>query len=346
MSSIPRLSTRIFLFIVVLTSFWGCGGSPGESSGVVATATISFDSQTLEALTLKGQGGEETSVVTFMVEDLSGAGLSGEDVDFELSSEAGGAQLLNSSGTTDSSGAVSVAVQSGTVAVAVHVTATIRGTDIAATSDGIQISTSSFIASSFPLTAIVEDGIAPGADAAGSLIDVLKAGDLQGIPVSLQMITADQFGHKVRDGRIVTIVSPESGLVEPSTCALEGGVCSTTWTSTESGIAGTVVTLLAHASGAESFQDANGNNVYDLGETFVDLGEPFADLNDNGVFEAGVDYFFDSNSNGTYDSLGNGLWDGPCVVEDTSLCLGEDSTMIWTTMRLRLLACGTPDCSD
>lgn len=43
-------------------------------------------------------------------------------------------------------------------------------------------------------------------------------------------------------------------------------------------------TILAYATGEESFVDSNGNGLYDVGEPFVDLPEAFIDKNEDGVF--------------------------------------------------------------
>ncbi len=337
-----------FLKIILTASITlvvGCGGAPaapGDSGVADDSATISFESQTFDELTLKGQGGEEISVISFKVADLEGQSLSGESVGFEISSEVGGARILSDSGTSNTSGVVSVAVQSGTVAVALHVTATLSGRDIRAVSDEIQVSTSTFIASSFSFAIELSDDIVFN-DAFGAF-DVFKAADLVGFDVTLSMAAVDQFGHKVRDGSRATIVSPETGLVEPSTCEMSGGECSLTWSTTEGSVDGRIVTVLAYASGAEEFEDVNGNNIYDIGEAFVDLGEVYVDEDENGSYGVG-EFFLDANGNEAFDVLGNGVWDGPCVVEDVNLCLGESSTFISTSIRLRLLNCPGGNCS-
>jgi hypothetical protein len=47
------------------------------------------------------------------------------------------------------------------------------------------------------------------------------------------------------------------------------------------------VTILAYAVGEKSFVDANGNNIYDSGETFYDLGDLYIDWNENGAWDTG-----------------------------------------------------------
>jgi hypothetical protein len=68
-----------------------------------------------------------------------------------------------------------------------------------------------------------------------------------------------------------------------------------------------VSTIIAIADGEESFFDANGNGVYDLGEPFVDLPEPFIDGNDNDTRDSNEE-FVDADGDGSWDSA-NGVWD-------------------------------------
>lgn len=62
------------------------------------------------------------------------------------------------------------------------------------------------------------------------------------------------------------------------------------------------VTVIAYTRGEESFQDLNGNGIYDFpSDSFVDNGgEPFIDANDNGIWDR-KETFVDSNFNGSYD---------------------------------------------
>jgi hypothetical protein len=46
------------------------------------------------------------------------------------------------------------------------------------------------------------------------------------------------------------------------------------------------VTILAYTLGEKSFVDANGNNIWDPGETFYDLGDLYIDYNENGVWDS------------------------------------------------------------
>lgn len=316
-----------------------CGGAPaGGTSGVGSgndAEVIEFTSNSEDQLVLKGQGGVETSIVSFLVTDVTGSPIRGRRVDFSLSTNVGGIAFVGGdSATTNASGAVSVIVESGSVPATVQVAATIDGTTRRAVSSEIAVSTSTFSASSFELGIIVTENNSPGAN--GATI-VASVGELGGIDVELQMIVTDQFGHKVLDGSRINFVAPEGGLFEPSTCEVSGGICRISWISPIDVGVGGRVTLIAYANGAEAFDDLNSNNVYELNETFTDLGEAYADENENGVRDAG-EFFVDANQNGMYDATGNGVWDGPCVgitgesqADMDARCLGRSSTILWDT---------------
>lgn len=364
---------RSWQHIVLMGAFvallQGCGGAPaGQSSSTTTTTpttgtgsngsgtatpndstgeeTISFTSNSADQIVIRGQGGNETSVVNFRVATIGGTAVADRNISFEISNTLGGARLLSDTGTTDASGNVSTTIQSGTVAAAIRVTATLAD-DKTAVSSEVQISTSTFIASSFPLTADGDDVVAPfaGIDAidpsiTGPYLLVEEASNVAGVEVGLQMIATDQFGHRVLNGSAITIVSPETGLVEPARCVFTAGVCRATFF-TNAGVSPySLVSVMAYANGAEAFTDQNGNNIFDMGEPFTDLGEPFVDENDNGTYDLG-EFFVDADSNGMYDSAGNGEWDGPCLTEP-NLCPGEDSTIISSTLTLRLLPIEAP----
>lgn len=330
--SLTRLSLIFTLSIVLIN----CGGAPGESagSGANTVATVGFDSLTLSDLALAGQGGDEISVVTFKVQTPDDEPLAGVTVDFAISSDANGTMLLVPSAVSDAEGLASTIVQSGNVAIAVTVEANIRDTIIRATSDQILIGTSNLVANKFPIA--VENSDSIRWNPSFGAFDVDSAARITGTEVGLSFILADRFGQTVRDNIGVTIVSPETGVISGKGCVTSDGNCTTTWRSTEGSAVGRVITILAYASGAEAFTDQNGNNIYDPGEPFDDLGEAYADENENGVYDVG-EFFFDANGNGVYDADGNFLWDGPCQQTDPLLCSGNSSTIIWDSVRLRLL---------
>jgi hypothetical protein len=270
----------------------------GRQEVAKATLNIATDTVlTVKALepshtqiSLKGTGGQETSVVSFLVSGTTGAPVKGVIVDFTLSTESGGASLgglslVNNTGTSDKDGMVSTTVQAGNVATSVVVTAKARETNIAATSKKLIVST----------------GIPDQDSASLSATDPYpSAWDHDGIESTIVIRLADAFNNPVIDGTAVSFTT-EGGSVDPS-CTTANGTCNVTWRSQnprpirdsadnslirllcvnslgqrlaepEASIcrrerAGRV-TLLAHAVGNESFIDNNGNGLYDYGtDTF------------------------------------------------------------------------------
>ena len=87
-------------------------------------------------------------------------------------------------------------------------------------------------------------------------------------------------------------------------------------------------TILAVVVGEESFVDANGDGIYNTGETIFDLTEPYLDQDSNGSRRGAIDTytdddgetitlyqepFWDYNENGVFDSA-NGQWDGQTFI--------------------------------
>lgn len=294
------------------------GGNP-EASG---TVSISYVSASASQITLSGQGGINSAVLTFRVVDESGDGLRGERVNFALNSTIGNASLLGETTAveTNSNGNVSVTLASGTVSTTVSVVATLDGTEKFAVSEGINISTGVPTASRFDIAA------APGWNAERTLTH-------NGIEVEISVYAGDSFGNNAFDGVGVSFWSPEMGTIEPS-CILQGGQCSVTWISSGIRPDPRLVTIIAYASGAEDFVDENGNNLYDAGEPFTDLGEPYADENGNEVYDLGeffVDFIDDDpdSEKGVWNPDGNGQWDGPCPDGATG-CTADSSVVIST----------------
>jgi hypothetical protein len=67
------------------------------------------------------------------------------------------------------------------------------------------------------------------------------------------------------------------------------------------------VSVVAYAQGEESFDDVNGDNVFNAGEHFDDLGEVFVDKNEDGSLQLGTGEYVIG------DPL-NGKWDGNTFV--------------------------------
>lgn len=335
----------------------GCSGSDQVTATAVikglqanARTTLNIASDTvlavkaidtaLSQISLKGTGGQETAVVSFLVSGTTGAPIKNVVVDFSLSTETngaslGGLSLVNSSATSDKNGVVSTTVQAGNIATSVVVTAKARDTNIATQSKKLIVSTG------IP----DQDSITLGADNRFPM-----GWDHSGTESIFTVRLADAFNNPVSDGTAVSFTT-EGGSIDDA-CTTEKGACSVTWRSQNprpirnsannsvdrllcvnaGGLSYVTdyntcakeragrVTVLAHAIGNESFIDTNGNGLYDFGvdifKTHDDYagGNPECDLNaplsslaklSNSPRLACDDLteaYVDRNENGTHDN--------------------------------------------
>ncbi len=273
-------------------------------------------------LALAGLGGDETAIVTFRLVGEQSAPIVGEEVNFSVSSEAGGIQLVDGliTDVSDNDGIVSTVLQSGTVATSVEVIAEHSATGITASSGDITVSTGVPVQSKLSLSVDVFNPDSWGID---------------GVEVKFSIIASDIFGNDAPDGTQISFASPEAGNID-SSCTLVSGQCSVTWISSSPRPANGVVTILAHTTGAEDFDDFNGNAVYDTADTFSiaehDLPEAYADENENGQYDAG-EFFVNSvdepGDPNTYDT-GDGIWNGPCLsgTDASAICPANDADAI------------------
>lgn len=305
-----RLTTRFGLVTVAVLALAGATcedesitGTPGSTEGTGEEAdpvttgelqSIQFISADPEIIGLKGTGGaglEETSTVTFKLVDDAGEPVGGRDVTFSLNTTVGGIALSSTSGTSNSEGLVATVVQSGTVATTVRVTAEVDGTDITTQSDKLIIST----------------GI-PDDDSVSLSVTCFSPEALttDGVTEELTIRLADRYNNPVPDGTAVNF-NTEGGKVG-SSCTTTDGECSVTWTSQNPRPVDGRATIVSHTIGEESFNDANGNGVFDDGDTFTDIPEVFRDDNEDGVYTSTADGFFlDFNENQQYDSADGGF---------------------------------------
>ena len=293
---------------------------------------IGFVSALPQNIALKGTGGagrQESSIVTFKVLDKNGNPVSGQLVDFALNTNAGGLTLNPAQSTSGTDGSVSTTVASGTVNTPIRVTARLRDTTLSTVSDQLVVSTGIPEQNSFTLSSSMfntEGGSFAGCPAPNGAIITARLGD--------------HFHNPVPDGTAVSFTA-EGGTIDASCLT---GLESTTLTNgsviTQKGTPGSCtvrfcagnpypadgrVTILAYALGEESFVDANGNNLFETGETYVDLGEPFrndravtgenADFRDD-AFSTGnatrgnAEPYIDSNGSGTWNATGDAQYNG------------------------------------
>lgn len=220
-----------------------------------------------------GQGVQETSTVTFLLRDEVGDPVEGQTVSFSLDSTRGGIELSDDTGITNAQGQVSVVVQSGTVHTTVRVRASAvdpnTGATISSQSDQLVITSGIADNDSFSLTAECFN---------------LEALDFDGVATQVNIRMADRFNNPVPEGTAVAFTT-EEGSIDGQCFVDATGGCSVEWRSQGRRPDDGRTTVLAVATGEESFFDANGDGVHQAGEQagFQDLPEAFLDRDEDGV---------------------------------------------------------------
>lgn len=328
----------------------GCSGADiitatATVGGVVLTATatvnvlpatvgsLQFVSATPINITLRGVGGaglSETSTVVFLVRDITGVAVVGQQVSFTLDTQVGGITLSQSTDTSLADGTVRTIVRSGTQQTPVRVTATIVGVSptISTQSDQLSISSGLPDQNSFSISAVTLNP---------------EAFDIDGVVVPITIAVSDQFNTPVPDQTAVTFTT-EGARIAPASCLTISGSCTVDWISSDPRPLDGRVTIRATAIGEESFVDSNGNARLDTN------AEPFLDVNRSGFFELG-ELFTDRDGNGVLnpehfadiseaftdnnedlirnptepflDFNGNGLFDGPDGKYNGILCTDQ-----------------------
>jgi len=241
---------------------------------------MQFVSATPQLIYLTGSVGPSRSLVTFKVVDINGSPLVNHAVQLSLVNSGPGISFgtVGNTGaltqTSDASGLVSVSVFSGTVPTSAVVRAA-------------SVSNPAVKADSNVLT--VATGIAVQRAASLSIGKLSIEGlNVDGQSTSVTFSLADRVGNPVPDGTQVNLVA-SSGVLIPPSCVVSGGssACSSTLRSQGTRPVNGRVAVMAYVPGEEDFVDANGNNVYDAGESFTDLGNAHMDANFNGVYDTG-----------------------------------------------------------
>lgn len=348
------------------------------------TGSIEFVSATPQVIGIKGGGQTETSAVKFLVKDINGtAVLDGVSVSFSMIGPSGGRTPqtggeyvgdMDSTPTTASASTVSgyatVSLHSGNVAGPVTITASVTVSTQTLTSSATQISIGGGAPSATHFNLSTSQFDLPGLT-------------LSNAQATITAYIADRFGnYNVLTGTSVSFYT-EAGAVDRSNVTDSTGLTTVTFRTqapapadvaiaswettlinalnttylTPAGTLSTAiptdgsyhprdgwVTVLATVLGEEAFNDANGNGLYDSGESFTDLGEPFYDKNDDGCRNDGTN----KNCSGTVsastdpfeeyiDATGNGSYDGPNGVWDGPGCAGtgcQSSKVIWVSITL------------
>jgi hypothetical protein len=248
-----------------------------------AATGLTFTGASANPIFLQGSGGTTSSVVTFTVVDIAGNPLPNQAVTMNLSTFAGGVLIdggaVPVTKTSNSNGQVQTIVSAGTVPTPVRVSA-VLGTD----SSGSISTVSSALAVGTGLPTEL------GFSFTGELIN-MEGYNWDNSYNGYVLSATDRSANPVPTNTAISIVA-ESGQIPSSVLTPDishGGLSSMTVlyaTQLSSMPRDGRVTILAYALGEESFQDLNGNNVWDPGEPFQDLGDPFKDELYDGVFDA------------------------------------------------------------
>ncbi|OZY87841.1 hypothetical protein CBP51_13040 [Cellvibrio mixtus] len=277
--------------------------------------SIQFSDATPKQISLKGSGGTETSLVRFRVLDENGAALSKAQVLFTIASTPGNLTFTPTSAESDSEGYVTTRVTAGNVATPVSISATVVGTNISTSSSELVISSGIPVQRSVSLSA---SKLNP------------RAWDRDNEEVSLTMSMADDFGNPVVDGTAVTFWT-EGGRVNPS-CFTLNGTCTVSWYSQDLRPSNGRVTVLAFASGNETFTDTDSNGRYDAGEPVENLGEAYLDENESGTYTLGerfVDVTLPGHTPLTRDGPNvSAVYNGTlCYSDDANICTKDKVTV-------------------
>jgi hypothetical protein len=273
---------------------------------------------------LRGAGGagrQESAVVRFRVVDVANNPLGGRRVTFGLTTNVGGIALSSGEAISDAvSGEVQVMVSAGTVATPVRVMATTAGLgEMALTTQSDQLS--------------ISVGL-PDQDSMSLSVGTfnIEGGDFDGVLTSITARLGDVFNNPVPDGTAVNFIT-EGGMIgellDPQhptgRCLTVNSECSVVMRSQNPRPADGRVTVVAYATGEESFLDANGNGRADAGE-FTNVGEVFRDDDFNGRKDPG-EMFIDFNGNGVFDDpTGDPAYNGTMCA---SACSALRSAHVW-----------------
>ncbi|WP_374352385.1 hypothetical protein [Chitinimonas sp.] len=331
----------------------GCGsqdtitatvGSRSLSTSLLIAAasasSLTFVDAVPTTLGIKGSGNGEVATVRFRLVDASGNPVAGGLINFSLSTAVGGVKLNTTSASSDSNGLVSALVQSGTVGAPLVVTATLASNAaIWAQSRQLYVSTKIPHQNGFSLSASAHNP---------------EFFNYDGETITLTVHASDRFGLPVPDGTPINfrteggigIVRDLGSTASPvGGCVTSGSACTVQLTSagdrsrlqTNSGPflfdTGRQV-IIAFAVGEDSFDDNNGNGVFDAGDTFPPAsnsgsyrqGEPYLDANANAVRDNGEE-FVDYNNNGSYDGP-DGKYRGISCAHP-SLCASSPSRLVF-----------------
>lgn len=287
-----------------------------------AVANIQFVSATPGTIALKGTAGlVDVSTVTFKVVDATGNAVPSANVDFYLSNWTGGIKLDDKTQAqvdaltsptgkvrkqTAADGTVSVTVQAGSNPTSVWVLAKLKDSTLETQSSKLVISTGLPTQDRFSLSVGTHN---------------IEGWQHDGVQSSLTVYAFDRVGNPVPNGTTVNFVTEGAGVSpSPGVCSILDATCTVQFVSGErrpqgesvgvclndagsqvpstdvGAVASTCVysgrvTVLAYANGEESFDDTNGDNLYQTTETHRRLGDAYVDSNEDGSWASTEQYF-------------------------------------------------------
>jgi hypothetical protein len=182
---------------------------------------------------------------------------------------------------SDAAGLVQTVVSAGTVSSTVSVTATVQSTSPVVHTQSSPLTITTGIVDGNSISLAVECYNVEGLD---------RDGETTAVTVRM----ADRFNNPVPDGTAANFRT-EGGSIGGQCVTFtnedESGLCTVNWRSQNPRPANGRSSLLVTATGEESFTDANGNGIFNDGETlFEDLGEPFLDENEDDVYQVNEPY--------------------------------------------------------
>ena len=285
--------------------------------------SIEFISAEPSSIVLQGTGGQgkqENSTLTFQVNSDLGNPLAQQQVTFELDTTAGGMTLSPETALTNSQGLVTTKVNAGSVPTTVRVTAKAQMTvdnqtiDVQTQSDLLSVNTGLPEQSSMTISTNILNP---------------EAFNINGVEAIITAQLADNFNNPVPDGTTVNFTT-EGGAIDAS-CNTTNGACTVTWVSANpKPETDHRITILATASGHESFFESNGNNTFDnedgsaiedsgvsagwdritpMASGFVDMSEAWRDDDEDNLYDDG-ERFVDFNNDGAF-SPADGEFNGP-----------------------------------
>jgi hypothetical protein len=260
-----------------------------------------FVSSSPQTIGVRASSRPEQTTISFRVTDGQAVGVAGIRVQFSLSS-VGGETIEPLEATSDSTGLVSTVLSSGTRATTVRVNARIADTTIVAQSGTVAVVGALPAFNRFSMAA-----------AFGNVAGRVTFG----LEDTISAFLNDRFGNAVPEGTVVNFFSNGGSVVDPQVSNVQGVASGTLLTEGGDLPPDGIVTIMGVTRGEETFVDANGNGVYDLGEAFTDIAEPFIDDNNNGVYDPGDQFeiFVDTNNNGVWDTAQNpGVWDNQALI--------------------------------